>query len=250
MSFITPEGGWEDPPRPELPPIRKDLSKPTQYVYPAQPQQPQYSFYLRCKVCDRGSLTPQKVFRMSGPAIVIGFILLIPSILGMIISALMFVGIIAYNGGESGIVASQPRQSFQNSFDAGFRRSCARSFGQSYRMAAGAPAPLAMIEQYCECALSVFKETGSQTTAAQTCVQRVKDGSLEAPDQDVREFYSGDIRHEKRAGAAINLFRVIGSGFAVALGIASFVGGLLGWLLVMRKRVLKCDLCGAVVNAS
>jgi hypothetical protein len=25
---------------------------------------------------------------------------------------------------------------------------------------------------------------------------------------------------------------------------------LLGWLLVMKKRVLQCDLCGAVVNAS
>jgi hypothetical protein len=28
------------------------------------------------------------------------------------------------------------------------------------------------------------------------------------------------------------------------------VSGLLGWLLVMRKSVLQCDVCGAVVNAS
>jgi hypothetical protein len=43
---------------------------------------------------------------------------------------------------------------------------------------------------------------------------------------------------------------LFGSGFAVVLGISSFVAGLLGWLLVMKKRVLQCSLCGAVVNAS
>jgi hypothetical protein len=36
----------------------------------------------------------------------------------------------------------------------------------------------------------------------------------------------------------------------VAIGIACFVGGLLGWLLMMRKRVLQCPVCGAVVSAS
>ena len=30
----------------------------------------------------------------------------------------------------------------------------------------------------------------------------------------------------------------------------SFVGGLLGWLLVMKKSVLKCTHCGAVVATS
>ena len=39
-------------------------------------------------------------------------------------------------------------------------------------------------------------------------------------------------------------------GFGVFLIIASLVGGLLGWLLVMRKTVLQCDRCGAVVAAS
>jgi hypothetical protein len=34
------------------------------------------------------------------------------------------------------------------------------------------------------------------------------------------------------------------------LGISSFVAGLLGWLLIMKKRILKCSVCGAVINAS
>jgi hypothetical protein len=43
---------------------------------------------------------------------------------------------------------------------------------------------------------------------------------------------------------------VIVGGFFVFVIVMSFVGGLLGWLLVMRKRVLQCAGCGAVVAAS
>jgi hypothetical protein len=41
----------------------------------------------------------------------------------------------------------------------------------------------------------------------------------------------------------------LGSSYFVLM-ILAFVSGLLGWLLVMKKRVLQCGLCGAVVNAS
>jgi hypothetical protein len=44
------------------------------------------------------------------------------------------------------------------------------------------------------------------------------------------------------------------AGFAelleIGFGIASLVGGLLGWLLIMKKNVLQCHHCGAVVAAS
>lgn len=45
-------------------------------------------------------------------------------------------------------------------------------------------------------------------------------------------------------------YRFQAIGLSLALGIGFFIFGLLGWLLVMKKRVLKCDYCGAVVNAS
>jgi hypothetical protein len=32
--------------------------------------------------------------------------------------------------------------------------------------------------------------------------------------------------------------------------VGSFVGGLLGWILIMKKTVLQCTNCQAVVNAS
>ena len=57
-----------------------------QYQQPQQrqPQQPTSPLYLTCKVCDRGTLAQKKIFRMSTPVVVIGFILLIPSALGIL----------------------------------------------------------------------------------------------------------------------------------------------------------------------
>jgi hypothetical protein len=43
---------------------------------------------------------------------------------------------------------------------------------------------------------------------------------------------------------------VIAGGFSLFIIITSFIGGRLGWLLVMKKTVLRCPHCQAVVAAS
>lgn len=43
---------------------------------------------------------------------------------------------------------------------------------------------------------------------------------------------------------------VIAGGLSLFVTVGSLVAGLLGWLLVMKKRVLQCDDCGAVTPAS
>jgi hypothetical protein len=107
---------------------------------------------IKCKTCDVGTLTQRRVHRMSGIVVFIGYILLIPSVIGILTGVVMIVA-----GAGSG--GSHP------------------------------------------------------TNAAAT-------------------------------GAAI------AGGVGVFLIIASLVGGLLGWLLVMKKTVLKCDRCGATITAS
>lgn len=110
------------------------------------------SIRLPCKVCEQGTLLSKKVFRMSGPVVVIGYIFLIPSVIGILLSVLMFFGVIATSGSAT--------------------------------------------------------DTASQ--------------------------------------AGIGL----AAGVVIFFGVASFAGGLIGWLLVMKKRVLQCSTCGATVNAS
>jgi hypothetical protein len=245
---IMPKGGWGDLGRQDL------QEKP----YANQNALSARSSFLSCKICDSGTLSSQKVFRLSGPAVVIGFILLIPSVLGMICSVLMLLGVITAAGTGMGYVASRPSRPFQSAFDAGFRRSCAKNFRLSYERSTGTSASMSQVEQACECVLSALKQTGSETLATQTCTEEAEEGSLAAPKQDVDEFYDPSVSRrlpesigaKREAVGFLGLFGFIGSFSAIAFGIASFVGGLLGWLLVMKKRVLQCDCCGAVVNAS
>jgi hypothetical protein len=42
----------------------------------------------------------------------------------------------------------------------------------------------------------------------------------------------------------------LAGGFFIVLGLAFLVSGLLGWLLIMKKQVLQCNVCRAVVNAA
>jgi hypothetical protein len=205
------------------------------------------TYVLPCKVCDRGSLGSKKVFRMSGPVVAIGFILLIPSILGMVFSAILLIGVNAITNR----IHEQTQRPSQNPVDAKFRKSCRDAFLE--KQAQYLSANKVSASQFCECVLSTYKENGSVDVrgASQTCAEEGVNGTLKEPDSNVQAFYE-DASTQSAATDDVgqNIARFIGSGFAIALGIGSFVGGLLGWLLVMRKRVLKCDVCGAVINAS
>lgn len=104
---------------------------------------------IACQTCERGVLVRKNIHRLSGPAVVIGYIFLIPSILGVAIS-LLCLAVVVF------------------------------------------AAPLG---------------------------------------------YSVNIK-----GLLVTV--------AFIAGIPSLFAGLLGWLLVMKKHVLRCTVCGATVNAS
>lgn len=47
-------------------------------------------------------------------------------------------------------------------------------------------------------------------------------------------------------GTAIGLS--IGIGASLLIGISSLIGGLLGYLLIMKKKVYKCEVCGYIID--
>ena len=54
------------------------------------PLPPPSQFHTRCKVCESGDLIPMKIFRLSGPVVAIGFILVILAVLGIVAVGLTF----------------------------------------------------------------------------------------------------------------------------------------------------------------
>jgi hypothetical protein len=60
----------------------------------------------------------------------------------------------------------------------------------------------------------------------------------------------GFIRMMTLTGDTVSTAGTLASGIFILFGIASLVGGLLGWLLVMKKDILQCSHCGAAVAAS
>jgi hypothetical protein len=157
---------------------------------------PLAQFSPTCKVCERGQLIPKKIFRMSGPVVVIGFILLIPSVLGMLAATLMFFGVIAYNGNESSdttterlnpavsaIPQPQDPQSASALPDNEFRRACASGVIESSLKGANKIPTLPMVVQACECTLDASKEGNLSSDTTNACGERWLRGEFGMPDE-------------------------------------------------------------------
>jgi hypothetical protein len=163
---------------------------------------------------------------MSGPVVFIGFFFLIPSVLGIIISALMLSGVLT--SGVSDVTG-------------------ARHEAIAQMRANDVPEPIiaavvAGDDQTVDRLMSTWPNEPIEFNG-----RIITSSGL---DEATRSWVR-DSQEKIRASATASGFGVLfGGGFAIALGVASFVGGLVGWLLVMKKRVLQCSVCGAIVNAS
>jgi predicted Zn finger-like uncharacterized protein len=164
--------------------------------------------FLRCKVCDHGTLLKKKIYRMSTAVVVIGYILLVPSILGIIVSVI--VALIAASA--TGVVSDQTRAETRSTLQK-----------------AGVPEP-------------IIQKVIRQELIPDADLARL------TPDQKAKVLDGIMSLVMARAGGALGGLGVIGG--ALCFGVSFFVGGLLGWLLVMKKKVLRCGTCGAVVAAS
>ncbi len=199
------------PPLPTTSPSRAPLDpgvSPDPVLPPPVQHGMQNPGYLRCKICDRGTLFRTKKFRMSGPVVVIGFLLLIPSILGILFSILMlFLGA----GTSAAAIASAKREV------------------EADLIAKGVPK-------------GIVEKVIKLETIPDGDLAKLKDDRRNAVDS-ARRTLTAEIARSGIGGAAV-------VGTSVCVGISSFIGGLLGWLLVMRKKVLQCNFCGGVVAAS
>ena len=151
---------------------------------------------IKCKTCDTGTMVNRKKYRMTGVVVLLGYIILIPSALGI-----LYFGIVT-SGAATGEVLATSKAAADSALRA-------------------ANVPEAVITKVTALDSLVASDTIT-LTSAQRAVIRSEQLGLSAG--------------------------IVGGVFFIDNPVDSLlIGGLLGWLLVMKKKVLQCNSCGAVV---
>lgn len=159
---------------------------------------------ITCQTCNQGTMKPRKKYRLSGPVVAIGYIFLIPSILGMLIGALtMF---------SSGAVGSEMSKENEATYTRELK-------------AAG------------------LSDTQITAAHANTLTPDTLTTAQYQAYTDARLNHSG-------ASLGTNAGTALGGAMGFGMIIFFFCGGLLGYLLVMKKKVLQCTSCEAVIATS
>jgi hypothetical protein len=148
----------------------------------------------------------KKTHRMSGPAVIVGYVFIVPSVLGMLFGLLMLFA--------SGNASASAAESARSEVATNLRN---------------ANVDEAVIER-----VLAGHEVDSQ--ALPTYDQQFAVSSAQ-----------GQLAGAKIGGGAAS---VIGAGFSLFMIFSSFIGGLIGYLLTMKKQILQCSACEAVVQAS
>lgn len=163
---------------------------------------------FKCKTCDVGYVLPKKKYRMSAPVVLIGWIILIPCLLGMVIGVSVMFG----SPTAAASALEQARAEAKRELEAG-------------------RVPSSIVQR--------VLDHDVVTTAEKSLLEPGQRDAVES----VTAKLSGSAIGAGAGGAIGGI-----AGFGVA--VMSFVGGLLGWLLTMKKRVLQCNNCEAVIAAS
>ena len=267
------------------------------------------SHYLACKICERGVLAKRNLFRMSGPVVVIGFILLIPSVAGMLFSAVVLFWIVSGSANVDATKVTAEKQQIQDIYaaldqyhldvgtfpsqadgldalrmapapptDTMTKLQSAQTFaaGKDYPTAESIYRQILVTEPTNVDAIKglasvLYREDKiDEAVAALGTLDRISAGvhqwhgpylvsSLRNDPWQHPYLYEYAGRDERPRitslgpdpnGSGTPALAVFGSGLTVVFGISCFVGGLLGWILTMRKRVLQCSDCGATISAS
>lgn len=168
---------------------------------------------ISCKVCETGVLQPTKVHRCHGALVVLGWLLLIPSLV-------VLCGSIA--GAGCSVVGG-----------AGTARASATLEPSDLAVAAltseGVPAEV----------VQKFRRG-----------EHVSDLELEelpASQRDAVRAQQGAMAIVRGAGALAGTSTVLFGGAAfLCTGVSALFGAFVGWLFTLRRKVLRCASCGAL----
>ncbi len=180
-------------------------------------------------------MASRKLYRLSGPAVLIGYILLIPSILGILGGGACVA--LSVMGGVAGVASATDSQGAQGKSEQEMAREALFKSGVppnlADRVMAGEP-------------LSAEEQRALPHAAALEVVQ----ASLRLKSTDKNEYLEEQKVLAAAGATGAVAGSVLGAGIGLVFVVGSLVSGLLGYLLIMKKRVLQCMSCGATVAAS
>jgi hypothetical protein len=171
---------------------------------------------IKCQVCHAETLTDKRIYPMSGPARLIAYLLLLPYLAGILFCVICFVALAAQPLHEripARLVALTEMREHGVSEDVVHQVAA-----DPYRD----PADYLQVPGFPKTAYGWVKDAS----------QKLRDGGY------VEVATQGHALAERRRT----------EGFYFALGAALLAGALPGWSLVMKKRVLQCETCNAVME--
>ncbi|MEM8709469.1 MAG: hypothetical protein AAGG01_00840 [Planctomycetota bacterium] len=178
---------------------------------------------IACKVCDKGQLLPTKLHRLNAPAVVLGWLLIVLSCIGF-----------AQAARDTYSLASSP-DSGTTFADEAKRRAEPDLITRYADDFEGAGIPHSYLTTLAE-----GRRLSSQQRAWLSVKQNMLIGSVEAA--------RGLLVLGAKAAPVIAETVVVP--LIAIVSVTSILLALFGSLLVMKKRVLQCTHCGAVVAAS
>ena len=172
---------------------------------------------VKCKVCDVGSLTLKKVYRMNPPVVAIGYILLAPTIMAMIACIGVCFGRSSTSIEEARLTAFEKCRQDLLEFEV----------------------PPEIVDKVFPTDSGDVAHLDDEDYEILTEVEI--DRIMECVDAYTKAVMKG---FDDRLGEGVQ-------GVALAvIFFGAFISGLVGWLLIQKKKILQCDACGAVVPAS
>jgi hypothetical protein len=164
---------------------------------------------VACKVCNQsGGIGVAELRKFSVPVVAIGYIFLVPSILGMFFGAIML------------FTTCSTAKTVADTTDKEYQTAIASIDGLTPTQVASVGAVSGAPSSY---ELETIGLSAHQITR-------------------VNSAWSSHRNVHSGAGIGFGFAGV----FAIFVIVGSFVGGLLGWLLTMKRKVLLCRLCNGV----
>lgn len=164
---------------------------------------------IACRVCGRaGGLVYQKVRKFSPPLVVIGWLLLVPSFLGVSCGGMT---LLATAGAAAGSAQDLERE-----------------YADS----------LSTIEGLSDQQVQTIAAKGVRPDRPQLTALGLNSSQADAV------IRAHGLRSAGQAGAAVGT-GLVGS-FGIFVVATSFIGGVFGWLLLLKKKVISCRSCSGI----